>query len=102
MASSSYLVDSIRHRRVVGSVPGQWGTDAVSRSVIHDSIETTTSIETTAPKVLKDLPKQGEGWRVHYAFFARAGFTVAAQAAAESVGAHLVDLEKLDADLASV
>ena len=96
MASSSYLVDSIRHRRVVGTVPGQWGTDTVSRSVIRDLIETTT------PKVLKDLPKQGEGWWVHYAFFARAGFTVAAQAAAESVGAHLVNLEKLDTDLASV
>jgi hypothetical protein len=39
---------------------------------------------------------------VHYAFFARAWFTVAAQAAVELVGAHLVDLEKLDTDLASV
>ena len=96
MASLSYLVDSIRHHRVVGTIPGQWGTDTVSRSVIRDLIKTTT------PKVLKDLPKQGEGWRVHYAFFARAWFTVAAQAAVELVGAHLVDLEKLDTDLASV
>jgi hypothetical protein len=96
MASSSYLVDSIRHRRVVGTVPGQWGTDTVSRSVIRDLIETKT------PKVLKDLPNQGEGWRVRYAFFARAGFTAAARAEAESAQTHLVDLEKLDADLASV
>jgi len=36
---------------------------------------------------------------VHYVFFARAGFTDAARAEAESVGAQLVDLETLDADL---
>jgi hypothetical protein len=41
----------------------------------------------------------GEGWHVHYVFFARAGFTGAARAEAEAVGALLVDLERLDADL---
>jgi hypothetical protein len=41
----------------------------------------------------------GEGWRVHYAFFARAGFTDAARTEAESPEASLVDLETLDADL---
>jgi hypothetical protein len=41
----------------------------------------------------------GEGWRVHYAFFARAGFTDPAHAEAESLEASLVDLETLDADL---
>lgn len=40
-----------------------------------------------------------KGWTVHYAFFARAGFTDAARTEAESVGAQLVDLERLDADL---
>ncbi len=74
----------------------KWGTGTVSRSVVRDLIETKTA------KVLKDLPKQGEGWRVHYAFFARAGFTAAAQTEAESAQAHLVALERLDVDLASV
>jgi hypothetical protein len=41
----------------------------------------------------------GPGWAVHYAFSARAGFTDAVRAEAESVGAILVDLERLDADL---
>ena len=56
-------------------------------------------METKTPRVLKDLPQAGAGWRVHYAFFARAGFTEAAQAEARSVGARLVDLATLDADL---
>jgi AAA+ ATPase superfamily predicted ATPase len=71
----------------------KWGTGAVGRSVIRDLIES------KAPKVLKDLPGEGEGWQVHYAFFARAGFTAVARAEAESAGAQLVDLVKLDADL---
>jgi hypothetical protein len=49
--------------------------------------------------VLKDLPEGGEGWRVHYAFFARAGFTDAARTEAEAANAQLVDLETLDVDL---
>ena len=65
----------------------------MGRSVICELIETKT------PKVLKDLPVEGEGWQVHYAFFARAGFTDAARAEGESVGAQLVDLGTLDMDL---
>ena len=71
----------------------KWGTDAVGRSVIRDLIEMKTT------RVLQDLPGGGEGWRVHYAFFSRTGFTDAAHAEAESVHAQLVDLERLDADL---
>jgi len=41
----------------------------------------------------------GEGWQVHYAFFARAGFTAAARAEATQVNALLIDLEQIDADL---
>ena len=70
----------------------KWGADKVRRSVIRELVETKT------PKVLKELP-DGEGWKVHYAFFARAGFTDAARAEAEALGALLVDLERLDADL---
>jgi hypothetical protein len=47
-----------------------------------------------APRVVP-----GEDWAVHYTFFARSGFTDAARAEAESLGATLVDLERLDADL---
>jgi AAA+ ATPase superfamily predicted ATPase len=70
----------------------KWGADKAGRSVIRELVETKT------PKVLKELP-DGEGWKVHYAFFARAGFTDAARAEAEAVGTLLVDLERLDADL---
>jgi hypothetical protein len=73
----------------------KWGTGAVGRDVVRELIEN------KAPKVLKVLPDGGEGWIVHYAFFARTGFTDAARAEAESVGAQLVDLERLDADLRS-
>jgi hypothetical protein len=38
-------------------------------------------------------------WQVHYALFARAGFTDAARATGEAAGAQLVDLATLDADL---
>lgn len=71
----------------------KWGADPVGRSVIRELIEDKT------PKVLAELPDEGEGWQVHYAFFARAGFTDAARADAELVGAQLVDLEMLDKDL---
>jgi len=71
----------------------KWGADKVRRSVIRELVENKT------PEVLKDLPEDGEGWKVYYAFFARAGFTDAARTEAEAVGALLVDLERLDADL---
>ena len=73
----------------------KWGTDAVGRSVIRELIEAKT------PKVLKDLPGEGKGWKVRYAFFARAGFTDAARTEAELAGSQLVDLQRLDADLRS-
>jgi AAA+ ATPase superfamily predicted ATPase len=65
----------------------KWGTDPVGRTVIRDLIEKT-------PKVIP-----GEGWNVHYVYFARAGFTTAAQKEAGKVDAILVDLETLDEDL---
>ena len=55
----------------------------VRQSVIRELVETKT------PKILRELP-DGEGWKVHYAFFARAGFTDAACAEAETVGAAVV------------
>ena len=71
----------------------KWGTGHVDRAVIRETLESKT------PKVLKDLPEGGAGWKVHHAFFARTGFTDAAQAEARSAGALLVDVATLDADL---
>jgi uncharacterized protein len=65
----------------------KWGVDAVGRSVVRELID-------KAPKVVP-----GEGWQVHYIYFARAGFTDAAIQEAQKVGALLVDLETLDKDL---
>lgn len=69
----------------------KWGTEAVDRAVIRELID-------KAPLVVPSRAA-GENWQVYYVFFARAGFTDAARAEAETVGAMLVDLERLDADL---
>jgi hypothetical protein len=71
----------------------KWSTEPVKRDVVRELIEEKT------PLVLKTLPDAGEGWAVHYAYFARAGFTDAARGEADSVEAQLVDLETLDADI---
>ena len=67
----------------------KWGVDAVGRSTVRELVEDKT------PKVLNELPDHGVGWTVHYALFARAGFTDAAAAEARQHGALLVDLETL-------
>jgi AAA+ ATPase superfamily predicted ATPase len=68
----------------------KWGTDPVDRQVVRELIETKT------PLVLPDLPDQGVGWKVHYAFFSRSGFTPAAAAEFRKVQGLLVDLEAID------
>lgn len=65
----------------------KWGVDAVGRSVVRELVE-------KSPQVVPE-----DDWQAHYVFFARAGFTDAARAEAEVVGAQLVDLATLDADL---
>ena len=65
----------------------KWSRDPVGRGVIVKLVE-------KSEKVVPD----GD-WSVHYAFFARAGFTGAARAEAASVNAILVDLARLDRDL---
>jgi AAA+ ATPase superfamily predicted ATPase len=65
----------------------KWGVDTVGRSVVRELVEKTP------------LVTPGKDWQVHYAFFARAGFTDAARSEAKTIGATLVDLETLDADL---
>lgn len=65
----------------------KWGADLVGRSVIRELID-------KAPKVMP-----APDWQVHYLFFAREGFTDAATAEAGAIGATLVDMTRLDADL---
>jgi len=65
----------------------KWSTDPIRRSVVRELVD-------KAPLVTPETD-----WRVHYAFFARAGFTEAARAEAVAHNALLVDLERLDRDL---
>lgn len=44
----------------------------------------------------------GPGWQVHYAFFARSGFSAAAVVEANTIGAQLIDLATLDHDLTNL
>jgi uncharacterized protein len=73
----------------------KWSEEPVTREIVRELIEQKT------PKLLADLPGQGEGWPVAYAYFARGGFTPAARATAQEHGALLVDLDRLYADLAA-
>jgi AAA+ ATPase superfamily predicted ATPase len=70
----------------------KWGVQPVDISVIRELVEKT-------PQVTPTGREGGATWQVHYAFFARAGFTEAARTEAENLGALLIDLETLDADL---
>jgi AAA+ ATPase superfamily predicted ATPase len=72
----------------------KWQVDVVRLPIIKELIEQKT------PMLLKTLPEEGQGWLVHYAFFARNGFTEAASAEALAAHALLVDLSQLDRDLA--
>jgi hypothetical protein len=54
-----------------------------------------TDLVAKTPKV---VPDGVEGWTVHYALFARTGFTDAVQAEAARYNVLLVDLERLDRD----
>jgi AAA+ ATPase superfamily predicted ATPase len=71
----------------------KWGIESVGRAVVRELVEKKT------PKVLQALPDDGANWKVHYAFFARTGFTQAAQNEAQAHEAQMVDLETLDRDL---
>ena len=68
----------------------KWGSERVDRQVVRELIDTKT------PLVFKDLPGEGAGWRVHYALFARNGFTPAAVDQLDKVSGLAVDLNDLD------
>jgi AAA+ ATPase superfamily predicted ATPase len=65
----------------------KWGVGPVRRSVLRELVEKTARV----------VPE--EGWQVHYALFARAGFTDAARTLAAGLNLLLVDLTRLDAEL---
>jgi hypothetical protein len=60
----------------------------------------TELLETKAPKVLALLPDEDQKWTIHYALFSRVGFTPAAQTFAEEHNVILVDLNRVERDLA--
>ncbi len=71
----------------------KWTDAPIDRKIMRELVEEKT------PKVRRDLEAYGGPWRVHYAFFARHGFTEAARRFGKDHGALLVDLAQLDADL---
>ena len=66
----------------------KWGQKPVGGEVI----------QTLLGKTDKVLPETAD-WRVHYAFFARQGFTAEAQTEAARYGALLITLEQIELDL---
>ena len=72
----------------------KWGGRRVPRRVVVELVEG------KAPKLLRELPEQGEGWRVHHVLFARNGFTSAAEREAGEVGAVLRTMEQVEEELA--
>jgi hypothetical protein len=71
----------------------KWTGDQIDRAIVRELIET------KAPLVLRDLAVAPGEWKIHYAFFARAGFTNAARAEGRQVNATLIDLTQVDTDL---
>lgn len=71
----------------------KWGTEPVSRQTVRELIEQKT------PKTVRDLPGEAQAWRVHYAFFARAGFTAAAAEELHQHHALSITLSQMDDEL---
>lgn len=63
----------------------KWTGNPINRKIVRDLIGKTPLV----------VPDEGEGWQVHYAFFARSGFTEEAIAEAQKHEAILVDLDLL-------
>ena len=71
----------------------KWTAESVGRGWIKELVEDKTH------KVLATMPNDGDDWIVHYAFFSRSGFTLAAQNWAAAHDVRLVQLDELDTDL---
>ncbi|WP_420629286.1 ATP-binding protein [Candidatus Leptofilum sp.] len=72
----------------------KWGDNPISRGTVRELVEQ------KAPKLLAELPHSPTDWSLHTIFFARAGFSSAAQQYAREQNMTLVDLETLEAGLA--
>lgn len=72
----------------------KWGSERVDRQVVRELIEE------KGPLVHGELPDKGAGWTLHYAVFARAGFTDAARAELTARQGLAIDLPTLEAGLA--
>lgn len=66
----------------------KWLRDDVGRTVIRTLLEKTTKV----------VPTEGE-WRIHYAFFARQGFTEAARSEVAHQSTQFVTLAQLESDM---
>lgn len=71
----------------------KWGTDAITREVVEDLCEG------KVPRLLKELPEEGRGWKTHTVVFSRARVTPAARVWAKEHQTFVVDLVQLDRDL---
>jgi AAA+ ATPase superfamily predicted ATPase len=71
----------------------KWQAEPLRRRIVRELVES------KMPKVFKQLPEEGAGWQVHYAFFSRSGFTDEARSMAQAHHAQLIDLARLDSDL---
>ena len=63
----------------------KWGTEPVRRKVLTELMSKASGV----------VPYKGEGWTVHYALFARAGFTDPTRDLADEQSVLLVDLDEL-------
>ena len=72
----------------------KWRRDKVNRNQVRELVGQKTT------RLKKLLPDKGEGWKFHYAFFSRSGFTAAAEKALRAQGGLVINLQRLDADLA--
>ena len=79
------------HELLIGEC--KWGAGPVSRQTLRELIEK------KAPRLLPDLKGEPQDWTCHYAFFARAGFTAAAEEEMNKHKGLLIDLARLDNDL---
>ena len=71
----------------------KWRGEQVGRETVRELVEQ------KAPKLLVELPNTPDEWTVHFAFFAREGFSLSAQQYAAQYNMILVDLDVLKAGL---
>ena len=69
----------------------KWTRARTSRDIVRRLVSKTKTV----------VPDVGDGWTVHYAFFARSGFTEAAATEGRRHGALMVDLDILGRDLSA-